>query len=497
MLGRDEEYVDVLERAHRAYLEAGEPLRAIRCAFWTGLNLMVRGEAARANGWFASAQRILAGEGDCVEHGYLLIPVLLRQVAVGDDAAAYATAAEATAIGERFGDADLVALVVQEQGHALVRQGRTDEGLRLLDETMLAVTTGSLSPIVTGLIYCNTIAFCHSVQELRRAREWTQALTRWCEEQPDMVAHTGICLVHRAEIMELAGDWPEALDEARRARERLASGAFDQTAAGQAFYRQGEVHRLRGEFGPAEEAYREASRWGWEPQPGLALLRVAQGRGEAANAAIRRVLAEASTGLRRLALLPAFVEIMLTVDEMEEARTACRELQELSRRHPSTVARAMAAHARGALQLAEGDAKSGVLALRQAFQAWQELEVPYEAARARALIGLACLRLGDEDSAELELEAAAETFSDLGAAPDLARLESLAPSPASAGDHGLTARELEVLRLVAAGRSNRDIATELVISEHTVARHLQNIFAKLRVSSRTAASAFAFEHDLV
>ena len=496
MLGREDEYARLLERAHQMHVSAGDVPGAIHCAFWLGLSLLLRGEVARANGWFGRAERLLQREhDDCVERGYLLIPALLGHVMRGDDEAAHDTAAEAAAIGERFGDADLVALAVQEQGHALVRQGRADEGLRLIDEAMVAVTAGELSPIVTGLIYCNTIAFCQSVYELRRAREWTAALTRWCEQQPDMVTHTGVCLVHRAEIMELAGAWGEALEEARRAYGRLALGAPDQSTAGHARYLEGEVHRLLGDFAKAEEAFTEASERAWEPQPGLALLRLAQGRRKAAAGAIRRALGEASDPLRRSSLLPAYVEIMLAVGDVESARAACGELDAISKRYATTFLEATSAHAHGALALADGEPRPALSALRLAFRLWRELGVPYEAARARFQIGLACRALGDHDSVELELGAARTAFAELGAVTDVARVDAIA----SGADHphGLTERELEVLRLVAAGSSNREIAAQLVISEHTVARHVQNIFAKLGVSSRTAAGAFAFEHELL
>jgi DNA-binding CsgD family transcriptional regulator len=450
-----------------------------------------------ASGWFGRGQRLLEREDrDCVEQGYLLIPVLLQHVGAGDAEAAYATAADAAEIGERFGDADLLALAMHEQGHALVRQGRVEEGLRLLDETMVAVTAGELSPIVTGLVYCNVIAFCQEVYEVRRAREWTAALTRWCEHQPDMVAHTGLCLLHRAEIMELNGAWRDALEEARRAGERFAQGT-NQTAAGQASYRQGEVHRLRGEFAAAEEAYGEASRCGWEPQPGLALLRLAQGNAAAAAAAIRRVVGETDEPLKLARLLPAYVEIMLAEGGTQEARGACRRLEELSEGHEGGMRAAQVAQVRGAVELVEGDARAALVALRHAWQGWQELDAPYEAARARVLLGLACRALGDDDAAALELAAARGVFAELGAAPDLARVELLAPSAAASDAHGLTPRELEVLRLVAAGATNKGIAAELVLSERTVDRHVSNIFAKLRLSSRSAATAYAYEHQLV
>jgi DNA-binding NarL/FixJ family response regulator len=498
MLGRDDDYVSGLERAHHAYLESGQALPAVRCAWWIGHNFLFRGEMGPAKGWFARAQRLLERERrDCVERGYVLIAALLEHVFGGDHEAAHAVAVEITEIGERFGDQDLVAMGLMEQGHALVRRGRTREGLRLVDETMVAVTTGELSPIVAGIVYCNTIAFCQGVYELRRAQEWTAALTRWCDEQPDMVAHNGLCLVHRAQLMTLAGTWDAALEELRRLGERYTEGVLNQRALGHAAYQRGEVHRLQGEFEEAEAAYRQATRFGREPQPGLALLRLGQGRGDAAAAAIRRAVSETSQPLKRATLLPAYVEITVAAGDLDAARSACRELDETAERQDTDLLHAMAALARGEVALANDDAETALAALREACQAWQGLDAPHEAARARALFGLTCRALGDEDTAAFELDAARGVFSELGAAPALTWIDSLSDRAAAADEHGLTARELEVLRLVAAGKTNREIAAALVISERTVARHLQNIFAKLRVSSRTAASAFAFEHDLV
>jgi DNA-binding CsgD family transcriptional regulator len=497
MLGRDDDHVSGLERAYHMYLDAGEALQAVRCAFWVGVNLALRGEISRATGWFGRAQRLVEREErDCVEQGYLLVPVMLQHEATGDWEAAYTTAADAVEIGERFAEADLLALAVHEQGQALVKQGQVEEGLGLLDEAMVAVTAGELSPIITGLIYCSVIEGCQEVYALRCAQEWTAALTQWCEQQPDMVAFTGRCLVHRAEIMQLHGAWRDALEEARRAGERCAQG-MNQSAAAQAYYRQGEVHRLRGKLTVAEEAYRDASRCGCEPQPGLALLRLAQGNGDAAAATIRRVVGETTEPLKRARLLPAYVEIMLAMGDAQEARSACGELEEISARYESGMLRAMAAHARGAVYLAEGDARAALLALRRAWQVWQELEVPYEAARLRVLLGLACRALGDDDTAALELEAARGVFAQLGAVPDLARVDSLTRHTPSVDAHGLTLRELQVLRLIAAGKTNKAIAAELVLSERTVDRHVSNIFTKLGVSSRTAATAYAYKHQLV
>ena len=496
MLGRDNE-LSGLERAYHVYLDAGEALRAARCAFWVGMQLSTLGEIGRGTGWLGRARRLVEREGrECVEQGYLLLPLMFQQEAAGESEAAAATAADAAEIGERFRDADLFALAVQAQGIFLVKQGRVVEGISLLDEAMVAVTEGELSPIISGLVYCGVILGCQDAYELRRAQEWTAALTRWCKEQPDMVAFTGACMVHRAEIMQLHGAWPNALEEARRAGERCEQ-AMNRAAAAQARYRQGEVHRLRGEFAAAEEAYQDASRGGWEPQPGLALLRLAQADAAAAGAAIRRAVGETSEPSKRLGLLPAYVEIMLDIGDVQEARNACRELEEISAGFQSSMLGAMVAQARGAVDLAEGDFRAALVALRHAQQIWQELEVPYEAARVRVLLGLACRTLGDDDTAALELEAAREDFADLGAAPDLVRVDALIRRASPINAHGLTARELEVLRLIAAGKTNKAIAAELVLSERTVDRHVSNIFTKLGLSSRAAATSYAYEHRLV
>lgn len=498
MLGRDDGYVEGLERAHHAHLKAGNGPRAALCAFWIGHNLAFRGEMAPARGWFARGQRLLDREGtDRVEHGYLQLATLFEHLFSSDAASAEAVARGIIEIAERFGDPDLAALGMMEQGHALVRLGETDQGLRLVDETMIAVTTGELSPIVAGIVYCNTITFCRSRFEVRRAREWTVALTRWCGEQPQMVAHNGQCLVHRAEMMTLEGRWPDALDELHRLEGRYTDGVLNKLALGDAAYQRAEVQRLRGEFEQAEAAFREASERGRQPQPGLALLRLAQGRHDDAAGAIRRAVAETTRWPDRAVLLPSYVRIMIRVKDTDAARSACRELQEIAARHDSESLQANAWHATGATALAVGDPEAALLALRQAWQALEELGAIHEAALARVQIGLCCRAMGDEDSAILEWAAARHVFAEIGAAPDLAELVDQAGLTGPVERHGLTSRELEVMRLVAAGLSNRDVASQLFISEHTVARHLQNIFSKLDVSSRTEASAFAHEHGLL
>ncbi len=382
------------------------------------------------------------------------------------------------------------------QGQALLRQGRVREGLALLDESMVAVTAGELSPLVTGLIYCMVIHSCQQVYALERSREWTAALSSWCASQPEVV-FGGNCLVHRSEILQLNGAWPEALAEAQRAVAHL-SRASDRLAAASAVYQEAEVHRLKGEFAEAETAYRAASRGGREPQPGLALLRLAQGRPAAAAAQIRRVVAAASDRLQRTRLLPASVEILLAAGARDEARAAADELSEVARALDAEVVHAMAAHASGAVALATGDARGALEPLRRSLAAWQRIGAPYLAARIRVLVGEACRALGDAEGAELEREAARSVFRELGAAPELARLEGGGGrTDPGARPHGLTPRELEVLLLVASGKTNKAIAAQLFLSEKTVDRHMSNILTKLDVPSRAAATAFAYEHRLL
>lgn len=496
LIGNEDEFVQVLEEAHHTHLGGGDPLAACRCAFWLGLHLANRGEIARASGWFGRAGRLIEREeADHVERGYLLIPVGHQQFESGDLDASARTAARAATIGQRFGDADLLALALHLQGRALLRQGRIDEGLALLDEAMISVSTGELLPQVTGLVYCSVIGACREVFAMRRAHEWTAALSEWCERQPDMVAYGGECRVYRAEIMQRRGAWADALAEARRATDLLA-GRAGPGPMGLALYQQGEVHRLRGEVAAAEDAYHAASRCGRAPQPGLALLRLAQGEHRAAAAAIRRALAEAPDDLPRARLLPACVEIMLELGELEEAREACEELAAIAGRCAPGVLEVVVDQARAAIELAAGDARAALAGLREACRRWQALGARYEAARAHMLLGKACRELGDEEGARMELSAARAELEELGAAPDLARVEALLERPVRRRVHGLTPRELEVLALVATGRTNRAIAETLFISEKTVARHVANIFGKLGVSTRAAATAFAYEHGL-
>jgi DNA-binding CsgD family transcriptional regulator len=497
LLGHVEDCLGALQRAQQLHAEAGDPRRAARCALWLAFHLGNAGELAQAGGWLARANRLLEHEPpDCAERGHLLLPLAIQHIVTGDPAAARELSARAAGIGRHAGDDDLVALALQVQGRALVRLGRVSEAMAAFDEAMVAVVAGELSPVVVGTVYCSMLEGCQEILEWRRAGEWTEALTAWCGKQPEMVTFSGRCLVHRAEILHLHGAWPEAVEEARRAGERLAQAA-DSWATGAAFYRQAEVYRVLGDFTAAEDAYQQASRWGLEPQPGLALLRLAQGRTDAAAAAIRRVVAETTDRLGRAKLLPVQVEIMLAVGEVRAARDAAGELTEIAERYDTLAMRAVAGHARGAVLLAEGDARAAVVALRGASQVWRELEAPYEAARVRVLVGLGCRALGDEEAAAMELEAARTVFAQLGAAPDLVRLEALAHREAAWKVHGLTERELQVLRLVATGATNHAIASQLFVAEKTVDRHVSNILTKLGVASRAAATAYAYQHRLL
>lgn len=496
LIGRDDESIEVLTRAHQQAATAGDIPVAVRSCFWIGFQLIHRGDMAQAGGWFARGGRLLEESGvDCVERGYLLAPVALRDFYAGNFEAAFAVFNQAHEIGERFADIDLMTLAGMGRGRAMVGRGRTAEGITLLDEVMVDVTTGKVSATIRGLVYCAVISTCFETFDLRRAHEWTGALTRWCDAQPDLVPYHGQCLVHRSQIMQFRGEWPEAFEEAERARDRLLH-APDRGAAGLAFYELGELHRLRGDFKEAEDAYRESNRWGHEPQPGLAKLRLAQGEIEIAAGAIRRVVDEATDAFDRYRVVPAFVEIMLAHGDTAAAETGAEEMLEIAAQFDVPVLRATARHAHGAVLLAQGDDRAALLELRAALTIWQELEAPYEAARTRTLMGLACRSIGDRDTADLELDSARLVFEKLGALPDLARVEQLIgikpPSPAE----GLTGREIEVLALVATGKTNRDIASALFISDKTVARHVSNIFIKLGVKSRAAATAYAFKHNL-
>jgi len=495
LIGRDDDSLSLCERAFRERLRQGDPEGAALDGFWLVFGLITRGDWARAGGWIGRARAVIDdGRRDCAARGYLLGPDAVQALLGGDPQRAYAGFSEQREIGRRFADLDLLTLAGFGQGQALIAMGRIPEGIAVLDEVMVGVTGGETSAIVAGLVYCGVIAACMETFDPRRAKEWTVALQLWCDAQPDLVPFRGQCMVHRAQIMQLQGAWLDALEELEQATERFTGAGHP--AAGDALYEQAEVHRWRGDLDRAEQAYRQAAAFGRDPQPGLALLRLGQGQLEAASAGIRRALEEATEWVRRPRLLSAAVEIALEGRDVDAARAAAGELAQLADDRDVPLLQAMAAHGGGLVGLAEGDARKALAGARRAWSLWQELDAPYEAARARVVVAMACRALGDEDAARMELDAARQVFERLSAAPDLARVEALTGPTRSRAGCGLTAREVEVLQLVATGRTNRAIATELFLSEKTVARHLSNIFTKLGVSSRAAATAYAYRHDL-
>jgi ATP/maltotriose-dependent transcriptional regulator MalT len=494
VLGRMDEAVPLLQRVYQAHIDAGDTGRAVRTAFFLWHALLVKGDFAQAGGWLARGRRLAEIQPDCAQLGYLLVPQAERHFGEGDHAAAFTTAGQAVALAGRSGDHDLVAMAVHIQGRVRIRQGQVVEGLALLDEALVEVTAGATSPGITSWIYCSVIDACRELQELRRAREWTLALNAWCDARPQYTGVlSAICRTHRAELLLMDGAWPDAVREARVACEQLTRG-IGEAMAGPAFYQLAEAHRLRGDATAADEAYRNASRYGSQTQPGLALLWLAQGKVDASLAAIRRTLAETTAPLQRSRLLPAYVEILLASHEAAAtAHNAATELHEIAQVYGTAALHARSAYAHGAVFLADGSPDKALPALRRAWQLWCDLDAVYEAARTRVLIGLACRALHDDGSAALELDAARDTFARLGAVTDLHRADRLlgASEPA-----GLSPREREVLLLVAAGRSNQAIGAALAISERTVERHVSNIFTKLGVGSRTAAAAYAFKHGI-
>lgn len=493
MLGNDGDCEEAWIAAYRTWSARGEAERAAGCAFRHALGLFFRGDLAPAMGWVARGGRLLEeSRRDSLEHAWLGMLTALPRLFSGD-AGVHSSLVEAGEIAERHADPDAAMFARLCRGYALILEERVADGMALLDEVMVSVTADEVTPMLAGIVYCQVIALCQAVFDVRRAREWTQALTRWCDSQPEIVPFRGNCLVHRCEILQLQGAWTDAFDSARQACEWLA-GPPDWDSLGSANYQLAEIERLRGELAEAEESYRRASRAGRDPEPGMSLLRLAQGRVDLALAAIRRALDEAGDPIARSRLLPACVEVMLEAGDVETARAAADELDGVVAQNAAPYLSALAAEASGAVLLAEGEPRAALAKLRAAHRSWRELEAPHQAARVRLLIGIACRELGDSASAQLEFEAARGTLEELGAAPDLERLARLVGSPIPGG---LSRRESEVLMLVAAGKTNRAIATELFITEKTVARHVSNIFTKLGLSSRAQATAYAYKHGLV
>ena len=486
LVGRMDDYFAIRERAYHQMLDGGDHVEAARAALWIGTQKMVQGEFGAGGGWMSRAARLVAEhDTGSALRGYLMMAEAFGALSEGDLDRAIRMSADASGIGRQQQDPDLISLALHQEGLFLLQAGRTDEGLACLDEAMVALSGGELSPMVTGIIYCGVIAGCWDVYELRRAQEWTAAMTAWCDAQPDLVNFSGECKVRRAELKQLQGSWSEALEELSG----VTRADVDPWAAGCAAYVRGDLDRLQGAFEDAEEGFAEAAGLGYEPQPGLALLRLARGSSQAAAAMMRRSLAETTDVGKRVELLFAATEIMLAVGENDEAAKAVEELATLSARNRSPIVTALHQQALAALRIAEETPEAALAPLRSALATWVRTPAPYQEARARGLLATACRALGDRESADRELERAKALYVDLGATPDVARL--------TGGAGGLSPRELEVLRLVATGATNKAIAAQLVLSERTVDRHVSNLLAKLGVSTRAAATARAFDRQLI
>ena len=494
LIGRDEESEAAWARAHQCFLDRGDIEGAARCATWLGFGLLQRAAIAPASGWFARAERLLDEANiDCVIRGYLLIPSAIRHIGQGDPAQGHAVFERAAEIARRFGDGDLASIACHGRGRALIRLGSIPEGVARLDEAMAAVIAGEVSPALAGDVYCSVLEGCQETFDVRRAYEWTESLAQWCAAQPGLVRYRGECLLYRAEVLQLRGKWADAAREARHACELLMTRPM----AGAAFYRLGEVHRLRGEYAKAETAYARANERGRPPQPGLSLLRLAQGRVDTATVSIRSVLLDTTSRAPRARALVAAVEILLAANDVENASGAATELSDIAIAVGAPFLHAACAQARGAVLLAAENIAGASALLGRACEGWRDLSMPYDEAQTHLLLATVCARRGDADGHRLEMDAARRLFKELGAEHCLTRIAEQT-EPAHRPHIGpLSERELQVLRLLAAGKTNRDVAEALFISERTVARHVSNIFDKLGVSSRTGATAWAYEHKLI
>lgn len=481
--------VDALTRRYRTAQEAGDTAAAVLAGGWAVFMLTMHGATAQTGGWLSRLEPAAAGlpEDDRARWHLRCLEAFRSTAMERDYAAGHEAASEVIVAARRHDDHDLLALALNVDARALVRAGHIDEGMRLFDEAMVELVSGTLSPIVTGTVYCSMIEACEEIAEYRRAAEWTETLTTWCERQEGMVTFNGQCLTHRATILRRQGRLDEAALEAEQAREAFA-GAADRPATGRAWYERAEIHRLRGERSEAEAAYREAATWGHDPQPGLALLRMAEGNVRTAAAAMRRRVAEVPDLVDRVRLLPAHVDVMLAAGARDEAAAAAAELSRLAATYDTAALTARADFASGVIDLTDGEPGRALVRLRSAAAAWRSLHTPYEEARTRSRIAEACRALGDEETAALEEAAAAETF---------ARLGAVDPTGEGEPSHPLSPRELQVLALVATGRTNQQIADELFLAVKTIERHVGNILMKLDVPSRTAATAYAYEHHLV
>jgi DNA-binding CsgD family transcriptional regulator len=498
LLGRVDEAVERYAAAYEARLAAGERAEAALCAFHVTMVLRTTGGRSAAAAWLVRAERLVADltadrTEDEAARGWVAFARMFTHLGAGRIDEALACAQAATDAGRRAADPDLLATGLCAQGRMAIYGGSVPDGVALLDESMLEAERGAREPLTVGHVYCTAIEGCQEVSDLVRVSEWTARLAAWCDAQPALVMFTGQCALHRAQVMRARGAWEAALEELDAAVARyVEAGAVD--AVGQASYERGDLLRLRGDLAGADEAYARSSRHGYEPQPGIALLTVARGDAASAAATCRRLLAEPGPPVARSRVLPGVVEVLVAAGDVEGARAAADELERLAASFGSEVLSAASGLADGRVRLAADDAAAALAPLRSARRAHAALDVPYETALADLETGRALLALGDDAAAGRALAEARAVFVRLGARPAVDAVDAVTGRRSLPA--GLSAREVQVLRLVAAGRSNAQIAAALVLSERTVARHLSNIFGKLGVSSRTAAAAFAFEHRL-
>lgn len=481
--------IDALERAYSRSLDSEDRGGAVTFGFWAVFILMNRGSVAQAGGWIARVTALLDEmAADAPQHAYLLALEGFRAVALEHEyERGHSIADRLVDLARASGDRSLLALGLNIDGRALVRSARIEEGMARLDEAMVEILSGTVSPIVSGTVYCSMIEACEEIAERRRAQEWTEALTSWCERQQGMLTFQGQCRTHRATILRHHGRWAEAAAEAELARQRF-EGAADEPATGRAWYERAEIHRLSGELDAALAAYETAASWGHDPHPGLARLRFAQGDAEAAVSGLRRRLVETELPIQRVRLLPALVDVLVGAGDVEGAGEATAELEQLAERYGTAVLDARAGFARGSIEMAGGNAAAALPPLRAACERWRTLGDPYEEARTHELIAEACRAVGDRDAAEFEHAAARRLLADLRG--DTNEQEG-------GDDHGLSPREREVLGLVATGMTNAQIADELFLATKTIDRHVGNILTKLGVPTRTAATAYAYEHGLI
>jgi DNA-binding CsgD family transcriptional regulator len=490
---QDRVMLATLERVYAHHSANGDHEECARAAFWSGLRNMLIGEVGLGSGWLQrAAKHVEQTPPDCVQRGYLLLPQVYMHRGKGAYERAIEVADKAIAFGEHADEPDLIALAGSIKGGILFRLGRIDEGYVPIDEAMLLANSRRLSPVVCGVVYCEVVASCCRVLEMVRAREWTAILNDWCRRNPQARAFNGVCLVHRAEVLQFEGNWNEAFAEAERAGHEL-QGTTEQTAIATAAYRRGEILRLRGSSRLSEAEYRQAGEIGIDPQPGLALLRLAQGRHDEAAAMISRALETAADMPRKTALLPAGIEIFIACGDLDTTEKLCAEMTKIAELFGTEILARVAEQGCGSLAMARGEYADAVAGMSRARRYWSEFGAPYLVARLGVDIAQCCAKLGDVQSADMEFDAAEKLFRKVGAEPDLARIRKIRTGIKSPGADNLTARELEVLALMAHGGTNREIAGELGLSPKTVNRHVENIFDKFGVSSRAAAVAKALK----